>query len=201
MDTLLKLANKIENQLRKLAVQNIMQQLNELVSAAFATFELRGEIQKHVNSGDMYGKMNSDSVLKLVDSMYFAASGMKQDVLKKGINKADMESRKNRIISLCDQASQFLASNGVPTATIGSLGFNLVRAKAEAIVPVTLPALQPDPKPEVTPEETGVAYNMEEEAQGATPEELDEALNLIRPKSEQSGLVEMPLRAVPRDAY
>lgn len=199
MSTLLKLANKIEAQLRKEAAGHILQQLSELVSAAYATFQFKPEVKKLVApDSDIYEESSVEQsnlgkvsqLHKIMESIYFGASAMKTAALETGLSRADMASRRDRIISLCDEATALLQSSGVEAETFERLGFNLVRAKAEELTPVQLPALAPKkPAPAIAPvEETGVGYTDQDPTrfyrEDPTPDQLEEAIRSLRPKPE-----------------
>lgn len=196
MTTLLKLANKIEAQLRKEAAGHILQQLNALVSAAYATFQFKPEVKKLVApDSDIYegssveqGNLGKVAQLhKIMESIYFGASAMKTAALETGLSQADMASRRNRIIALCDQASAILTGAGVASETFERLGFNVVRAAAEDLSPVQLPALAPKkPAPVAPAEETGVGYTDQDPTRfyrdDPTPDQLQDAIRSLQPK-------------------
>lgn len=179
MNTLFKLADKVESHLRKYAYEHILKQLNELVSAAYHTFQMKSEIKNLIGSDDVYGEYTTGSIHKFMESIYFGASALKEQVLKKGIQKQDMASRLERLVYLCNQASQLLDSTGVPLETVTRLGFNLVKAKAEDMVPVSLPAFQKAPvAPTSKPAETGSAYMSQNEE--TSEAELQKGLDKMR---------------------
>ena len=210
MSNLMKLALKVEKHLKKLAEESSAEeaarsfskqathsavtQLNELVQAASALFKYKSKIDKALASDEFYGEMAMKSLHGLVESIYFAASGMKSDALKKGLSQSDMAARKKRIVGMCSQLAGLLQSHGVGYETIQSLGVNLVKAKAEALVPVNLPALQPTQAPAAKPADVdGISnvrpeYESVEEVQkwyAPTPEDLERAKMKKAPTSEQ----------------
>lgn len=179
MSTLFKLANKVESSLRKYAFEHILKQLNDLVSAAYHTFQMKSEMKNLIGSDDVYGEYTTDSIHKLMEGLYFGASALKEQVLKKGIQKQDMAARLERLVSLSNQALQLLDSTGVDPNTVARLGFNLVKAKAEDMVPVSLPAFQKSPAAPVTsPAETGTAFTVPEE--DSSPEEFQKGIDRLR---------------------
>lgn len=209
MSTIFKLANKVESSLRKYAFEHILKQLNDLVSAAYHTFQMKSEVKNLIGSDDVYGEYTTDSIHKLMEGLYFGASALKEQVLKKGIQKQDMAARLERLVSLSNQALQLLDSTGVDPNTVTRLGFNLVKAKAEDMVPVSLPAFQKAPAPVSKPSETGSAYisdGTEDELEQArrnlsdsalkepTEEELQRSLDIIR---ETPKMTPSPLRHIP----
>jgi len=179
MSTLFKLANKVESSLRKYAFEHILKQLNDLVSAAYHTFQMKSEVKNLIGSDDVYGEYTTNSIHKLMEGLYFGASALKEQVLKKGIQKQDMASRLERLVSLSNQALQLLDSTGVDPNTVTRLGFNIVKAKAEDMVPVSLPAFQKAPAaPVSSPAETGNAFLATEK--GHSEEDLQKGIDRVR---------------------
>lgn len=155
MSNLLKVAKKLESKIQRYADAGIFSQLSALSAAAQALFKGRHVWQNaalgtkydasDIYSDDAEAPKRAAKVLQIVDSIYYAANGLKNDASNYGMSAADMANRKNQILGYCKALQGSLA-------TTDSAPWQLlepVRVAAEQLTPAAVQAANPQIMPEM----------------------------------------------------